>query len=539
MKRFWFYFIFISIFLSGGFLRLWKLGQIPEGFYSDEALYGYEAFSLSQTGKDQFGNPHPISIAGFGDYRPAFYIYATIPFIKYLGLNEFATRLPSTISSIATLGLVYLFTCYIIKNRKIGLFAMLLFAFSPWSIFFGRMAHETNLQTLLILVGAIFIELSRKRKGYIFLALLSLLLAMYTYHSARVFVPLFLVFSLFLYRKDFFKSKLLLIAGLVFFLLLLSPLILEFRGDAGWSRVNGIGFWNDPGVTLRINETRGNFTSWGVSQFISRMIVNKITVYPQIFVKNYLAIFSPNFLIFKGDSNGIYNTPSNGILLWIQPLLIIIGLIFLWKKQRALFWWILAIIFLSFVPDALTRVGPSSARIHLALPFISVISGIGLYVLARKSKLAFWVFVIMISLNYLWFWHNYLSVRPIVFERDWQLGTKQMIQKATQYEKDFDQIWISRTGWGWIHLLFHSHYDAAAFQKEARHSEKNELGFWWINQVGKYHLDWFPEPFVMQPNTLYIGNPNEFPAITSPLEIIYYPDGKPVYYLVGKPKSSN
>src|SRR3989338_4260655 len=86
----------------GSFLRLWQLGKNPPGFYSDEALYGYEAYSLLKTGRDQFGNFLPISIAGFGDYRPALYIYSTIPFIAIFGLTEFATRLPSAMFSIFT-----------------------------------------------------------------------------------------------------------------------------------------------------------------------------------------------------------------------------------------------------------------------------------------------------------------------------------------------------------------------------------------------------------------------------------------------------
>ena len=74
--------LLLLILIFGSGLRLWQLGKIPEGFYSDEALYGYEAYSLSKTGRDQFGYEWPISVAGFGDYRPAAYIWATVPFIK-------------------------------------------------------------------------------------------------------------------------------------------------------------------------------------------------------------------------------------------------------------------------------------------------------------------------------------------------------------------------------------------------------------------------------------------------------------------------
>ena len=38
-------------------LRFWKLGTIPEGFHPDEAAYGYNAYSILKTGKDEYRAP--------------------------------------------------------------------------------------------------------------------------------------------------------------------------------------------------------------------------------------------------------------------------------------------------------------------------------------------------------------------------------------------------------------------------------------------------------------------------------------------------
>ena len=46
--------ILFLILILGVFLRFWKLGQTPKGFYLDEAALGYNAYSIMETGKDEY-----------------------------------------------------------------------------------------------------------------------------------------------------------------------------------------------------------------------------------------------------------------------------------------------------------------------------------------------------------------------------------------------------------------------------------------------------------------------------------------------------
>ena len=50
-EKFW----IILIFLLGFAIRFYKLGSLPSGFVNDEADFGYNAYSLIKTGKDEFG----------------------------------------------------------------------------------------------------------------------------------------------------------------------------------------------------------------------------------------------------------------------------------------------------------------------------------------------------------------------------------------------------------------------------------------------------------------------------------------------------
>ncbi|KKS85858.1 MAG: hypothetical protein UV59_C0004G0006 [Candidatus Gottesmanbacteria bacterium GW2011_GWA1_43_11] len=528
-------YLFWGILFSGVILRFWQLGTIPQGFYSDEALYGYEAYSLLKTGNDQFGNHLPLSIAGFGDYRPALSIYATIPFVALFGLTEFAVRLPSALVSAATIPLVYLVIYLLTRKQKIALVGMILFSISPWSLYFGRMAHETNLMTFLILLGITFF-LRFYKKSFLLAGITAVVLfssALYTYHTARIFVPIAFLGSALIYWKTVrAKWREILICSVIFVICVL-PLISEFQGEA-LSRVRGISIWNDPGLLAQINEQRGAALNNGMPIFLAKIIFSKLTLLPLRFTSNFLTHFSSDFLLTRGDPNGIYNVPNTGILLWIEPLLVVIGFIYIWQQKRELFWWLLILLFAALIPDSLTRVVPSSARIHVALPFVVLLDGVGLYafvnfISTRTRKLALiyivkFTFILLVAINAGWFWQNYLITLPVQNARAWQIGVKEMVLQTQALAPQYQKIWMSRECWGWIHVVFHTRFDPREFQKTATHSGRNDAGFWWVSDFGKFHLDWFPAGYQFnEPDTLYVGIPQEFPADTKPLEVIKHP----------------
>lgn len=514
------------------FLRTYTFTTSPPGFYSDEALYGYEAYSLLKSGKDQFGNSWPLSLAGFGDYRPALYIYSTIPSIWLFGLSAFATRLPSIVFSVATVVVTYLLIKKVTKHEKAALFGALLLSISPWSIYFGRMAHETNLMTLLIVSGVYVLYENTHSFKALFLSILLFALSMYTYHSARVFVPLFILLSAVIYYKQLRNIRKNLLIGIIVFLLLLLPLIFELSPRTGLSRVSSVGFWNDPGLTSYINELRASMTvKFGGS--MAKVFINKATVYPFVFLSNFLKHFSPSFLFLNGDPNGVYNTPYTGILLLLEPLFLFFGTRKLWQRNKRACLLIIGAIAISLIPDSLTRFSPSSARIHLVLPFLALLNGMGMESIFKiKFKIRF-IIVSLLIINLLWFWYSYLIILPLKNERAWQIGTSELIQKTQKLSANYGKIWMSRSCWGWIHVVFHTAYDPRLFQIEAQHSEKNDLGFWWVSDFGKYHLENFPKNGPYEPNVLYVGTPDEFPDGTRPIDIVVSPySKKALFYIV-------
>jgi len=67
-------YLLLGFFLILGFLlRSVYLEKNPPGLNWDEASVGYNAYTLSQTGRDEFGKPWPIYMEAFGEYKIGLY----------------------------------------------------------------------------------------------------------------------------------------------------------------------------------------------------------------------------------------------------------------------------------------------------------------------------------------------------------------------------------------------------------------------------------------------------------------------------------
>ena len=85
----------ILITLLAGLLRFWDLGSMPPSANWDEISHGYNAYSLLQTGQDEWGRSFPLIFRAFGDYKLPLYIYLTVIPVFLFGLNVFAVRFVS------------------------------------------------------------------------------------------------------------------------------------------------------------------------------------------------------------------------------------------------------------------------------------------------------------------------------------------------------------------------------------------------------------------------------------------------------------
>src|SRR3989344_7895510 len=89
--------LLVILILATG-LRLFWLDRAPFGALIDEAHFGYIAYSLLETGKDEHGVSWPLIFRGFGDQKLPAYAYVLLPFIQIFGLSVTSIRLPSVLA---------------------------------------------------------------------------------------------------------------------------------------------------------------------------------------------------------------------------------------------------------------------------------------------------------------------------------------------------------------------------------------------------------------------------------------------------------
>src|SRR3989338_10976950 len=113
------------------FTRFYKISDIPLSLYWDEASIGYNAYSISQDGKDEWGDFLPVHFRAFGEFKLPVYIYSVVPFVKIFGLNAFSVRLPAVLYSLGIIVLVFFLAKKISGSRTVGIFSSFFITISP------------------------------------------------------------------------------------------------------------------------------------------------------------------------------------------------------------------------------------------------------------------------------------------------------------------------------------------------------------------------------------------------------------------------
>ena len=169
MKRL-FVILFVLTFFVGSFLRLYRLGDIPNSLNWDEASWGYNAYSILKTGHDEHGKSFPVSFEAFGDYKQPVYVYLDSAAVALFGLTPFAVRLPSSIFGILCMPFLAFLVYELLRKKayakEFSLAAMAFLAISPWAIQFSRVAYEATVALGFVLLGVLTPLLCIKSKKF-------------------------------------------------------------------------------------------------------------------------------------------------------------------------------------------------------------------------------------------------------------------------------------------------------------------------------------------------------------------------------------
>ncbi|MBI5123498.1 glycosyltransferase family 39 protein [Candidatus Roizmanbacteria bacterium] len=526
-------------------LRIYNVTKVPPSPDWDEAAIGYNAYSILKTGRDEFGYFLPLSLRSFNDHKPAFYAYATIPSIAIFGLDVFSVRFPSVIfGTLTVLGVFFL--CEALRkhlnNRLLTVYYSLLTAFllavSPWHIQFSRVGFEVNSALFLLVWGAVFFFWSLEKPRFLILSAVFYSLSLYAYHSARVFVPLF-VLALFLlfYRKLLVHKKVLAMALLVGFCLSL-PAGLILLSPAGRERLGGVSIYSDQTGLLRDN-VRKIEQDKSLHLPLGDILHNRRLTYLSRFVEGYLWNFTPKWLFISGDGVERHHAPDMGVLYLLELPFILIGMYQLLKDKEKGKWAVFLWFLIAPIADAPTNQTPHAVRSYFLVIPLEIFSAVGvitIYQILKKKAygiILLSVICLLFTVNFVYYLDMYFHQMPKEFAPFWQYGYKQAIAKSAALAPKYKKIIFSgKLEQPYIFYLFYTQYDPVRYQKDGG-SLGIDFNNWSYQTIGKYEfklLDWGKEE--KSPDLLYVGRPQDFSGAVKIIDTVYYPDGKPAMELV-------
>ncbi len=506
------YYLLLVIIILAGILRFGNLGGNPPGLTWDEAALGYNAYSLLQTGKDEYGQFMPLNLKSFGDWKPAVYAYLVVPLIAVLGLNEWAVRLPSAIFGVASVLLLFFLGLELFKNKWLALLSAFFLAISPWHLQFSRSGFEANIALFFNILGIYFFI----RKKYIFSALI-FSLSIFTYQASRFFVPLILVCLIFLYGKQIFwktSSKLsVLIFSLVFGVMVYMTF---FSGQSSRLETQNFFAYKRSSEEIQLISNEDNLE---INALPFKVLHGEWWTYIKGLGERFMIYFSPKMLFVDGDYNQRHKVPDLGVLYYFSVFLIPLGIFYLWKthvSSKFIFLWLV----LAPLPAVFSRDLISTLRaLNMVIPWV-ILEAAGFYFLIslfkKLSKIIFITVLISVFLlftfNFLIFLDRYFIHAPTEYSEYWLYGYREIYQKWSNKFSKYDKVVMTdQYGQPYIYYLFYTKYSPAKFQKQAKLDQPSvDVGtVRRIDNIEFRHIYWPADRGLK--NTLFIGPEEQLP----------------------------
>jgi len=568
--------ILILIIIIACVLRFWQLGEVPPSPDWDEAALGYNAYSIKETGKDEYGISFPIILRSFDDYKPALYAYIIIPFITLFDLNIFSVRFPSAIFGILTVIAAYFlvkemfslgaspprcaaggtsnvpaaFDCGATPPRRclIALLSAGLLALSPWHIQFSRVAFEANVGVALNVFTALFFLKGLKKPWLLLLASLLAASNLYMYQNEKVFTPLLVVALLIIFRKEIASiSKKYLLLSLLLGLAIALPLVINIiTAPTTLLRAKGVSVFSDQTPFLartveRLERDRER------SDMLGLVLDNRRVTYALAFVSGYLSHFDLNWLFIKGDE-ARHHAPNMGLLYLFEFPFMLAGIYMLIfrnfdKKTKALiFTWFL----IAPIPASITSGVPHSIRTLNFLPTFQIFTAAGLiafvmFISKIKYQIAnihikyliFTMYFLFFIFNFLYYLNQYFVQQNYFYSEAWQYGYKELVDYVGENQERYDKIIVSNQphlDQSYIFFLFYLKYSPVLYQEEVKNASG---GFAETHRFGKFEF----RPIVWEKEKknskiLYVGRPEDFSESAEVIKTIYFLDKKPAIKIV-------
>lgn len=371
--------------------KLWKVSSTPSGVWMDEiqiSMAGKHALDRSLNQKILI----PFTTEATG--HPGLTLLFTGVGIDLWGQTTMGLRFPSILFSGLAAGLMFIWVSSW-SNKKIGLIAALMFAYSQWGIALSRIAFEAGYYWFFEIAGLIYLTRIRKadkKENYLILGIV-LGMGNYSYLAFRVITFAFMIVEaviLFGQKKHMYQIiERVALTGLAFSIVFLPLLI--------YSRLNP-DFFNARSQSVSLTAANLSFGQKG-----------------QIFIDGGVKT-AAMMLGLGGDPNARHNPAQSSELMWGGSLLMLLGLSVLVRKKKwiELVGWIV-LTGVSGLSGILTYengalIQPHSLRTAGLLPLVVTAGAIGLMWMETKwskkvTRVVLGAVLLMAVVNY----KNYLA----------------------------------------------------------------------------------------------------------------------------------
>lgn len=493
-------FIFLAVLIIASVFRLYRIVEVPPGVNRDEASIGYTAYSILQTGKDEYGKMFPLSFQSFGDWKLPLYIYTVIPFVSIFGLSELSVRLPSAILGILSIALTFYLVKILFKNNILTFITVFLAAISPWSIHFSRVESESNMAVFLILSGTILFLKSLNGKNWLIIpSFICFSLTYFTYAGNHIFTTLFVAGLLYLYRPQIPKTKFIAIAFIA--LLVLSGFVFShtlFGADK--TKLAGISIFGDPSIVHAKIEIPRN-EHMDSKSFFTRIMHQRLIYGAEKIAQNYINAFSPAFLFIKGGENNAHNISNFGNMYLVEAPFLFLGLIYLialkkGREKKLILWWF----FIAPIAASITKDAPHTNRMFAIFPILSLVTSFGVWWAVQFFKshfirnLVILFTALLLIVNIAIYIERYYIHFPRNEEKSWGIGYKKLDKVLSSPSFVNKKVIMARPQHSpYIYLLFYNPYNPSKYQKEALRYSPTSDGFVDVKEFGRYEfrtIDW-------------------------------------------------
>lgn len=535
----------IFLFFIGLGLRFIFLTQVPPSINWDEASLGVNAYSILKTGKDEWGKVLPVTFEAFGDYKLPGYIYTLVPFVAALGLNDLSVRLPSVLFGSLSIIFLYLGVLELTRDKKWALLSAGLLTISPWHFFLSRIALEANLAFSFFLIGLYFLIIGLRKKTMFLLGSLFFGFSIFTYNSARIFVPLFLLGFIILFWKQIKLTKTSIAAGIIFgFFLALGFYLAVFQDSSAryyWVRIL------DDGAINFLEQARNRSA---FNPLFTNLIYNRITYFIYNFGLNYLKHLSIQFLAISGGNNYQFSVQNMGLIYLAELPFLFFGFyklslrcLHLKLLKQKIGWIFLGWLLIAPIPSALTREAPQALRSIFMLGSIQVITAFGLIqifsIIAKRKFLKNFSLAIvgfLIALNAFYYFKIYFKDYPVKYSEAWQYGYKQTVDKVLENYDKYPKIYFTKKyGEPHIFYLFFSKYDPKKYQENSELVRYAKSNWRWVDRLDKIYFvnDWeMKKTLENEKEALVVSTPGNYPERAEKLETIYFLDRSKAFEIV-------